>query len=297
MLAFEVEYLLGRVYAGDFSDRSEPEWPPHPSRLFSALSAAHLEGNRSRKERRALEWLEQQGPPAIHAAQPGNANKVTVFVPTNYPDDGIPELRGRQPRSFPAQAPADPVVHFIWPEAHPDEEVICALDKLANRVGYLGKACSFVRMCIAERIPAPNFIPDSSGRDVIRTVSSGRLADLEWRFEANLPPTPGSQQKYRRIETDSSGEDIRDSNFGEMLVFRRESGVGLPIEATLTLTDAVRTALLSNAGRNGVIPDVISGHGCGRSLCNSGPTVHGRGTSRWPPYGFFDCDAAWRGGS
>jgi CRISPR-associated protein Csb2 len=37
----------------------------------------------------------------------------------------------------------------------------------------------------------------------------------------------------------------------------------LPIEAALTLTDAVRTALLSNAGRHGAIPDVISGHGAG----------------------------------
>ena len=263
MLAFEVEYLLGRVYAGDFRDRSESEWPPHASRLFSALAAAHLEGNRSSDERRALEWLERQGPPAIHAASRGKPSKVTAFVPTNYPDDGIPELRGKQPRSFPAQAPEDPVVHFVWLEAEPDPEVTHALDTLASRVGYLGKACSFVRMCVTERPPAPNFVPDSSGREVMRTVSSGRLANLEWRFEANLPPTAGTQQKYRHVEAESGREDIADSNFGEMLIFRRDSGVGLPIEATLTLTDAVRTALLSNAGRDGAIPDVISGHGSG----------------------------------
>ena len=44
MLAFEVEYLLGRVFSGDFRDREEPEWPPHPARLFSALDARSVDG-------------------------------------------------------------------------------------------------------------------------------------------------------------------------------------------------------------------------------------------------------------
>jgi CRISPR-associated protein Csb2 len=263
VLAFEVEYLLGRVYAGDFRDRSEPEWPPDSSRLFSALSAAHFEGDRGSNERRALEWLERQGAPAIHAAQPGNPNKVIAFVPTNYPDDGIPELRGKQPRSFPAQAPADPLVHFIWPKAEPDAEIVRTLDTLASRVGYLGKSCSFVRMCVTERVPAANFVPDPAGDDVLRTVEAGRLANLEWRFKANLPPAAGAQQKYRNAQMEGAREQMAEGNFGEMLVFRRDSGVNLPIEAALTLTDAVRTALLRNAGRHGAIPDVISGHGAG----------------------------------
>src|SRR5205823_2898684 len=47
-------------------------------------------------------------------------------------------------------------------------------------------------------------------------------------------------------------------------IFRRARGAGLPIESTLTLTDAVRKALMSNAGHGGPMPDLISGHGSGK---------------------------------
>src|SRR5579883_849700 len=43
MLALRVTYLMGRVYSASFDDgdaKAEPEWLPHPSRLFSALTAA-----------------------------------------------------------------------------------------------------------------------------------------------------------------------------------------------------------------------------------------------------------------
>ena len=45
-----------------------------------------------------------------------------------------------------------------------------------------------------------------------------------------------------------------------MAVFRKTAGPGLPIEATLTLTEAVRKALMSNAGDEGPIIDLIHGH-------------------------------------
>ena len=43
MFVLRVTYLMGRVYSAAFDDgddKREPEWPPHPSRLFSALVAA-----------------------------------------------------------------------------------------------------------------------------------------------------------------------------------------------------------------------------------------------------------------
>ncbi len=50
------------------------------------------------------------------------------------------------------------------------------------------------------------------------------------------------------------------TEFEQMAVFRKKTGPGLPIEATLTLTDAVRTALMSNAGNGGPMTDLIHGH-------------------------------------
>ena len=261
MLALEVEYLLGRVFAGTFGDRSEPEWPPHPSRLYTALASAYFEGDANERERRALEWLERQGPPLIRAGRAGDPVRTLAFVPTNYIGDGPPAIRRKQPREFATQGPSEATVHFIWAAADPDAEITDALHGLASRTGYLGRAASLIRMTLRGTAPEPNWIPDPSGAHTLRVVRPGRLAELEWLFAADQRPTSGPQAKYRCTDDAQARTDPLDSVFGEMLVFRKVSGVGLPIEATLTLTDAARTAILSNAGAGGPIPDVINGHG------------------------------------
>ena len=82
MLAIEVNFLTGRFVATAHHDRSRPEWPPHPARLFSALVATWGEGEDSH-EREALEWLEAQSPPSI-VVPDGTPRKVlTHFVPVN----------------------------------------------------------------------------------------------------------------------------------------------------------------------------------------------------------------------
>lgn len=84
MLAIEVELLTGRYVATAYNDRSAAEWPPHPARLFSALVATHFaEETFAEEERGVLEWLEQQGPPAVHASDATLRDVTTVFVPVN----------------------------------------------------------------------------------------------------------------------------------------------------------------------------------------------------------------------
>jgi len=261
VFALEVEYLLGRVFAGDFQNRAESEWPPHPARLFSALAAAYFENGANAREKEALEWLERQSPPHIRAGLAGESQAPVVFVPTNYPGDGPPLLREKQPRFFPAQGPSEATVHFIWPEAEPPVEVARALDQLASRTAYLGKACSVIRMRVAEAAPEPNYAPDAGGRHVLRIPGRGRLQELAWLFEADQRVSPGEQQRYRRID-EPEGRDSSplETEFGQMAVFRKKAGPGLPIEAALTLTEAVRKALMSNAGNAGPITELLHGH-------------------------------------
>ena len=65
----EVNFLTGRYVATFHNDRRQPEWPPHPARLFSALVATWADADEpDRSEREALEWLEAQGHPAIAAS-------------------------------------------------------------------------------------------------------------------------------------------------------------------------------------------------------------------------------------
>jgi CRISPR-associated protein Csb2 len=258
VLAFEVEYLMGRVFAGEYGDRTRSEWPPHPARLFSALASAFFENGAKPEERRALEWLEQLPPAYIKAGEPGRPVRTTAFVPTNYVGDNVPVLRGKQPRQFPAQGPSEATVYFIWPEAEPDGEIALALDSLAERTGYLGKACSLVRMDVVKTAEAPNYIPDDEGEETLRVPAQGRLEELAQAYELDRRPSAGAMQPYRK--TGKEAENVCESEFGTMLVLRKVGGPGLPIEASLTLTDAVRRALQScvQDGKPGA--EFIHGH-------------------------------------
>jgi CRISPR-associated protein Csb2 len=259
MLAFEVEYLLGRVFAGDFSDRAASEWPPHPARLFSALVAAHFETGATNAGRTALEWLEQQGPPQIRAGEAGKPTYVTTFVPVNYPGAEVPTLRTKQPRELPAQGPSEAMVYFMWPHAQASAEIRRELDSLAERTGYLGKACSFVRMRVTDETPEPNYFPVEAGGHSLRVASHGRLQELESLFDSGLRPSFGLQQRYAPSKKRPDEEPKR-GFFGEMIVFQKTGGPGLPIESALVLTEAMRLALLSQAGNAGTIPDILHGH-------------------------------------
>ncbi len=84
MIALEVELLTGRYVATSFNDRSAPEWPPHPARLFSALVAtAHEHEELTASARGALEWLERQGPPVVDAPQAETRSMIAAYVPEN----------------------------------------------------------------------------------------------------------------------------------------------------------------------------------------------------------------------
>lgn len=79
----EVNFLTGRYVATFHNDRRQPEWPPHPARLFSALVATWAEDGCDPAERAVLEWLEALGPPAIAASDAGCRKVVSHFVPVN----------------------------------------------------------------------------------------------------------------------------------------------------------------------------------------------------------------------
>ncbi len=80
----EVNFLTGRFVATCHNDRRQPEWPPHPARLFSALVAAWADADEpDSAERAALKWLESQAPPGIAASEAVPRSVVSHFVPVN----------------------------------------------------------------------------------------------------------------------------------------------------------------------------------------------------------------------
>src|ERR1035438_5286547 len=116
MFTLRVTYLMGRVYSAVFDDgddKREPEWPPHPSRLFSALVAAWGDGGGDEELKSGLEWIGQQGPPTIYAGDGTPRKLVQSFVPVNDAKT-LPEDRPRKPRTFPSATLSIPEVYFTW---------------------------------------------------------------------------------------------------------------------------------------------------------------------------------------
>src|SRR5687767_2311164 len=115
MIALGIRYLLDRAVAASWGDREQPEWPPHPDRVYMALVAAFGETGEMSDEATALRWLESLPPPHLKvASQVASRTPVTAFVPVNdtaspvqkgkalAPMGSLPIGRVRQPRTFPA---------------------------------------------------------------------------------------------------------------------------------------------------------------------------------------------------
>ncbi len=265
MLGLEIEFLTGRYVATAYNDRNRCEWPPHPARVFSALVAVHMEVETpDQDERRALEWLENQAAPSIAVGDADPREVTTVFVPVNDPVGvkALPELRTRQPRTFPSCTPRSPKVAMVWTLAEPSPAVRCSLDRLATRLVRLGHSSSLVRVRWTDVPPEPAWVPDPDGDNSLRVAGPGQTARLLERFELHhgLQPRvmPFLAQRYRRVDQ-SAPREIPSSVFsGEWLTFRRIDGPRLPSSRAVDVARAFRAALMSYVGEP--VPSVLSGH-------------------------------------
>jgi len=247
MFAFTVHYLSGRAYASDYRERERPEWPPHPARFFSAMVAALYESQLGTEARDALLWLETLGPPQINADEAWARNHVTTYVPTNEEaQDSVPSLRNlkKQGRSFPSATLKAPLAHFIWSlkdEKHREEfsRYEAALRDIASRVTYLGSSASLVSVSLTTSPPEATLLPDEKGEVALRTVSAGRLEELETSYRLGQRPSNGNFQFYRPALPPQSEEVIPESMFKDFITFRLHSI--LPIKAAVLLTKTVRS--------------------------------------------------------
>lgn len=294
MLTIEVEYLTGRAVATNREIRREPEWPPHPQRLFAALVAAYHECEFGDAERAALEWLEQLSPPSLAVSDAATRNCPETYVPVNdnniqfvlnrkkhtikYTtaiEAGIAIGRDRKERYFPTVIPHNPVVQFVWDDVEPSvlAQHESGLRRLADAVAYVGHSTSLVRVAIADSANAITFVPASSGdghdptkAERLRGVAPGRLALLEQTHRQSLemlrrkeaPDTPW--HRYRWLGHDRASRTATNVFGGEnnWFVFQRSAGKALPIHACLALTTSVRNALLSAC--DDPLPEILSGH-------------------------------------
>jgi len=250
MFALGIEFLTGSAVMTSAASREEAEWPPHPARVFMALVAAHYEtrplpsdGDDAltawRNERRALEWLEQQGSPALSCILDVARQRRAVvkqYVPVNdasVPRNSatvkqsdlrealgvMPSLRSRQERTFPSVGigldAAERHVYLTWANATVPSDLVAAFAQLTAKVIRIGHSSSLVQVWLSDKSPEPVLTPQSAksrtgSSSTLRTIAPGLLADLDQRFNADeinlffdlaegIESTSGKAQKAAKV--------------------------------------------------------------------------------------------------
>jgi CRISPR-associated protein Csb2 len=158
--------------------------------VFMAIAAAYFETRGDEEERAVLEWLENAGPPAIHAGKFFVRSDTRRYVPVNDTLElaAVPHAvpRSRQSRSFPTVRLDDPFVYLNWTSSIPSH-LIAALERLCAKVTRIGHSSSLVNVWVAKEPvnSAISWEPSDQHSDMrMRIAGSGTLRYLETSFSA-----------------------------------------------------------------------------------------------------------------
>jgi CRISPR-associated protein Csb2 len=137
------------------------------------------------------------------------------------------------------------VVYFIWPDADPNG-YRDALLSICERVTYLGRSRSLVRVSAEDQAPPATHVPDPAGDVQLRVPRRERLSYLiDKHMRDGGKPEPSPPCRYRRADSSSVSPPAVHSVFNRFWIFRpRQDDPTLPVVATLMLTQALRRAVL-----------------------------------------------------
>ncbi|MCY4375379.1 MAG: type I-U CRISPR-associated protein Csb2 [Spirochaetaceae bacterium] len=290
-LILEIEFLAGVCRAARGPASGAPDWPPQPDRVFSALVSAWAARGERDDDRSALEWLEAQAPPTIHAGEYTARTAPDVFVPPNdfqTPTSELSKLkwyrdylaRGRRPpekggyermwrqaistypsdrqrkeRRFPVAYLEDPTMALVW-TVEPEPELLVTLDEVARDVGYVGHSASLVRCRF--RCDGSSTV-NHPATPAQRRIYPGRLAELQRAHDAN-PARPMIQPGAAIPRTPAPEPEPRAPGW---LVLEVVDGVVPDIRAAALVGRVLRRTLMSGyrgTGKEDAIPEIVSGH-------------------------------------
>jgi CRISPR-associated protein Csb2 len=276
-ITIAVRLRHGRYEAGG-ERPSDPEWPPHPARIFCAL-AASVEGE---ADWVALRWLEAQPAPQVWADP---ADGVRTGRARGYVVENATALKGgsqtwpgrnsgMRARSF--AVPATGSFAIVWPQAEPPADVLARLSVLARNVPYLGRSTSPAEVDVSGSVPsaAEGWVIYQAGRSgdpaarwQLRVPYPGYADELQaayqdgrraWEVARALPYTAGMAE---RGDYDAAGQvAAHEGPFEGLMVWSLERPlVRIGGDQAVTLASALRKAVISRVPDP--VPAQISGHG------------------------------------
>lgn len=279
-LAIELWFLTGRFVATSFNDRTRTEWPPHFSRIFSALVREWAENGMDEREETCLRWLEELGPPKITASSASQRTAKSHYVPVNdiplnresaQKLSFFPDHRPRQERHFPSCTPDMARVVYQWESS--DNEHFDSLRDLLERVTRIGHSSSLTNCRLIDDPPEPNLIPALDGDFALRTVSNGQLDALTSLYRRHEELRPRSLP-YELTNYADSSESLPDSvvssrsPYSWVVYALNSKSRFLPSVVAVQIASLFRRALFRYT--EDPIPEVLSGH-----VEDGSPTRHG----------------------
>ncbi len=265
MFAIAINYLNNRVMAAAYGspDGSEPEWPPHPDRVFMSLVAAWGQTGQDRQEELALRWLERLPHPSIAAGKCRPRQAVTSYVPVNDTPSRknrgrlLPQNRIPQPRYFPSAALDNPVAHLIWPDAEPEEH-LQALQRVCASVTNVGHSTSLAQAYVENNPPSANWLPRTApGGHQMRVPYAGRLDDLIVAYGNGQKPVARRWIGYSETGEAELTEKPHSAFNPELIVFEA-TGTGLDLHAAARISATFRNFIMAKCPDP--VPEWISGH-------------------------------------
>lgn len=268
-LRVDLTLVSGMYDAADGQDPRRGEWPPHPARLFCALtSVAESEGDWD-----ALRNLESLGPPTVLACDKASLQSRSGYVVTNRVEKKGGNLThpGRTSglRQRVAAMPDRPDVAMVWPDQASDE-LLEAVDRLASRVPYLGRSTSIAlvsaRLEAADESITPGLeVLVPCGREEaeswLRVPYPGYLTELQDLYQAGQPAwvaSPDSRaQGYRVRRSTAAPEEAAPSAYTDLVILRF-TGLSPDGRLTTRFTDALRRRVMATAPDP--LPAALHGH-------------------------------------
>jgi CRISPR-associated protein Csb2 len=262
-----IDFPSGRYYAAQAHAPSLPEWPPHPSRIFSALVASAYRScaGITAQKRAALKWFETLSAPYIVAPNATLLESPVFYVPPGdlmIYEHGV--HRWRQPRYYPCAVILDePTVYYGW-DSDPESSNFAALEKIAANVTHVGTSHSMVIMSAhCGMMPKkPTMLPDKVGTKFVRIPASGRLDELDTVYEnqtgvrrpaATCEPLAAYKEAY--VSSDSKKESQFD--FIALRIANTMHGA----DTAAYLGKALRRSVMSVLGNRA--PAAVHGHNGG----------------------------------
>lgn len=239
----------------------EPEWPPHPGRLLSALVAAAGEDAADRAAVRALEGRA----PTIHVPEAASST-LRAFVPTN----AIVSTASNRPartsneRTWPRSTLSRPVVQFSW-DVDLDVATTAALARLCRCVPYLGRAAGQVVLDLDAPIdPELVVLIPGVGEHRLRVGFPGYVDALVAAYEAGerAHGVHPRSEFYGEHRTAAPAPPIwLEPAYPDLLTRAFVPGVRIDGRLVLRLTQAWKKAVLQRLGALHVPEELALVHG------------------------------------